>query len=279
MPELPEVESTVRYLQEKIVGSIIRDVQVLWHRTVATHSPAAFTTALVGRKFRSVSRRGKYIICELEGGTQKLNYLLMHLRMTGSIDVISGREPIDKHDRVIFFFKDGGELHYHDPRKFGKMYLVSELAFLETKLGPEPLDPLLNTEKFHALLKKRDTTLKTFLLDQSNIAGIGNIYADEALWFAGLHPRARTKKVTLLKAERLLTSIRKVLSEAIEKFGTDFGDGVVEMGGYAPSIYGRAGEGCLRCQGVIRRIVVQQRSTHLCVACQPLRRSGSCTGT
>lgn len=271
MPELPEVESTVRYLRERIVDDFIVGAHVHWARSIDRPHVRSFKKFIVGCKVSAVTRRGKFIVLSLAHDTQPERFLLGHLRMSGSMDVVKSSAPIGKHDRVILQFRGGKELRFNDPRKFGRFYLVEQLAEITGKLGHEPLDEKLGVDEFYERLHTKRGILKSLLLNQTFLAGVGNIYADESLWKAGLHPRRRADSLTRKEAARLLQEIRATLLEAIEAKGTDAGDGVVVDGGYEPKAYARHGQPCFKCKTGMKRIVVGQRGTHFCPHCQSLR--------
>lgn len=272
MPELPEVESTVRYLRERILHARIVDADVRWARTIDRPAVPKFKKSVIGCTVREVTRRGKFIVLSLVRNRRSQGYLLGHLRMSGSMDVVQSGSPEAKHDRVVLHFRGGKQLRFNDPRKFGRFYLVNELTEITGKLGHEPLDDSLSNAEFFRRLRAKRGILKSLLLDQTFLAGVGNIYADESLWRAGLHPRRRACSVTQQEAERLLLEIRATLSEAIAAKGTDAGDGVVEEGLYQPQAYARHGQPCVKCETLLKRIVVGQRGTHFCPTCQTLRR-------
>jgi formamidopyrimidine-DNA glycosylase len=268
MPELPEVESTVLYLRDRVANELIHNVEVNWARTVQHPSVEDFKLKLVGRLISAVQRRGKYIVFVLESDSQKPCFLFSHLRMTGSFDVVEHDAPLSKHDRVLLQLKSGKEIRFNDPRKFGRFYLGNEKDSCTSHLGPEPLDSSFTAEVLMQILQTRSGRMKSVLLDQSAIAGLGNIYADEVLWASRIHPLLPAKRVTSTQAKLLHRSIQKILRKAIESKGTDFGDGVVTYGMYRPKVYGRAEQKCPRCSSLIKRIVVGQRSTHYCPKCQ-----------
>ena len=190
----------------------------------------------------------------------------MHLRMSGSLTIDGPGSLPQLHDRVIVDLQPAGRLRFHDPRKFGRMYCVADPQAVTRNLGPEPFDRSL-PERFPTMLRVRRGAIKSLLLRQDFIAGIGNIYADESLWRAGIHPLRSAHRISKDRAALLLASIVSCLEAAIEAQGTDFGDHVV-IGDYVPEVYGRTGEPCLRCKTPVRRIVVGQRSTHYCPTCQ-----------
>ena len=190
--------------------------------------------------------------------------------MSGKLSVVDRGEPIAKHDRVVFDLDDGRQLRFNDIRKFGKMWLVVDPEMVTGAIGPEPLDRAFTLPKFRKLVQSRSGTIKPLLLNQTFVAGVGNIYADEALWLAKIHPQRKTDSLAEAEVAALYRSIRKVLRTAIADEGTDAGDGIIE-GDYHPRVYGRTDKPCYRCHQPIHRIVVGQRGTHFCPQCQPKR--------
>ena len=271
MPELPEVESTVQYLKERIEGVSIRDVSVYWKRTVATPEVPTFTRVLRNREIHSVFRRGKFIGIELKGMGHR--YLFVHLRMSGSLDVIAADSPLAAHDRVVITLSNGKSLRFNDTRKFGRMYLCQHPDRVVGALGLEPLSEEFSCSHLADILRSKSGGMKQLLLDQSVIAGLGNIYVDEVLWKSRIHPQTTACSVTPEQIGLLHAAIKDTLTEAISLAGTDFGDGVVYGGMYTPVVYGRDGEPCHRCGETIQKTVVSQRGTHLCPQCQ--RRRGA----
>lgn len=275
MPELPEVETVVNDLRATgLEGHTIRAVRVCWPRTVAPLTPAAFCCRVRGTRITALRRRGKFIVCELSSGAR----LLTHLRMTGRLDVVPAHAPHDEHERVVMTLDNGCELRFHDPRKFGRMLLIPPAPDPLDALGPEPLDPTLTPAIFAGRLRATRRMLKPLLLDQAFIAGVGNIYADEALWRAKLHPRRISNTLTRADARRLLEAIRIVLRRGIRNLGTSLGDGHANFTSATQRkgrnqellrVYQQTGQPCARCGGAITRIVVGQRGTHLCPRCQP----------
>ena len=272
MPELPEVETVVRNLREPLMGRTITGVRVGWKRTVARPSIDAFTQALPGLRIRAINRRAKYLVFELSRRSSKSisDYLLIHLKMSGRLNIAPRKEPIDKHDHVIFDLDDGRQLRFNDARKFGRVYLVADVEEVTGHLGPEPLDDTFTLAVFKQLVARRAGRLKPLLLDQTFIAGVGNIYADEALWLARLHPLRRADSLTGDEVRALYRGVRKALNDGIRSNGASF-DWVYPEGSYQDEfrVYGRAGKPCRRCKRPIHRIVVGQRSTHFCAHCQP----------
>ncbi|MCO6430204.1 MAG: bifunctional DNA-formamidopyrimidine glycosylase/DNA-(apurinic or apyrimidinic site) lyase [Deltaproteobacteria bacterium] len=259
-------------MSERVCGALIDGVSVHWPRSVVCPAPQQFERLICGLRIEAVGRRGKFLVLTLSSCAEERGpcYLLIHLRMSGSIDVVRPSVPRSKHDQVVLRLESGKELRFHDPRKFGRVYFVEDVQQVVGKLGPEPLDPAFTSGTLSLLLKSSRRAVKSALLDQSTIAGIGNIYADEALWRARLHPLAITNRISSAKISVLHSSIRRTLREAILRQGTDNGDGVVEFGSYRPRVYGRAGKRCGRCSSVIKRIVVAQRGTSFCPRCQRL---------
>ena len=276
MPELPEVETVVRDLRRAgLAGRRILNARVFWPRTIAAPAAARFPRAIRGLEIRALARRAKFVVLTLSGGWT----LLIHLRMSGHLDVLPPKTRPRRHDRVILTLDNGRQLHFEDTRKFGRIWLVREPAQVLGKLGPEPLE--LAAADFRRGLAARARRLKPLLLDQTFLAGVGNIYSDEALWAAQLHPRRRSDTLTAAQAAELLAAIQDVLRLGIRNLGTTLGGGKThfvlprgERGRNQEQLnaYGQTGAPCPRCGTPIRRILVGQRSTHLCPACQPAPR-------
>ena len=275
MPELPEVESAVRKLRKCLPGRTISKVHIRWNSTIALPEPAEFSRLLKGACIEDVGRRAKYIVIRLNESPAreqcKKIFLLVHLRMSGSLDILSQSSKAGRHERVRIWLNDGTALCFNDTRKFGRMYLLSDPLKVTGRLGPEPLEKSTTPNLIISALSGKRGAIKPLLLKQSFLAGLGNIYADESLWFARIHPLNRADRIKAEEARDLLKAIRLVLRKAIADNGTDFGDKVIRDGGYSPRAYGRTGEPCLRCGAAIRRIVVGQRSTHFCPKCQKRR--------
>jgi len=271
MPELPEVETVVRNLREPLIGRRIIGVYVYWPRTVARPSVDAITQRLPGLRIRAIQRRAKYLVFELgsRSSRQPTDYLLIHLKMSGRLDVVSRKRSIDKHDRVIFDLDGGRQLRFNDTRKFGRVYLVADPEEVTGHLGPEPLSEEFTLAAFKRFIAKRSGRLKPLLLDQAFIAGIGNIYADEALWLARLHPLRRADSLNDTEVRALYRGIRAALKDGIQRNGASI-DWVYPEGDYQNHfrVYDRAGEPCRRCKQPIQRIVIGQRSAHFCAHCQ-----------
>jgi formamidopyrimidine-DNA glycosylase len=272
MPELPEVETVVRELRKAgLIGRRIVRAQALWAKAVAAPASARFAREIRGREIRSLSRRGKFIVAELSGDRA----LLIHLRMSGHLDVAPAGFRPRRHDRVVWTLDDGRQLRFEDTRKFGRIWLVRDPAQILGHLGPEPLG--ISPAVFAAGLAARARQLKPLLLDQTFLAGVGNIYSDEALWAACLHPRRRSDTLSAAQAAALLAAIQAALRQGIRNLGTTFGNGnthfVLPRGDRGRNqeqlrAYGQTGAPCPRCGTPIRRILVGQRATHLCPACQ-----------
>lgn len=274
MPELPEVETICQDLRScGFLGEILREVKVYWNKTITPLSPEEFSSRLVGRAVLQIDRRAKYLHMQLDDGQS----LLVHLRMTGAFSVRKTPSSVDSHDRVAFQYADR-ELVFHDARKFGRMTLCTDTSQIFGRLGPEPFDPSLDAGVFYQMLSSRKRMLKPLLLDQSFLAGLGNIYVDESLFSARLHPCGRADKVTRPEADDLLHAIRSVLQSAIDNRGTSLGEGEGNFhsdgryGSHASrlQVFHRTGEPCPRCSTTIERRVVGQRGTHLCPHCQVL---------
>lgn len=270
MPELPEVETVARGLREPLVGRTIVGVTVRWPRTVALPTVEQLKAQLVGRQVASVGRRGKYVVIGLDQG-----YLLIHLKMSGQLRVVQASDPPDKHIHTLFDLDDGHQLRFRDMRKFGRVYLVDDPEQVTAGLGPEPLADDFSPDDFRRLLARRSGRLKSLLLNQAFLAGLGNIYADEALFAARLHPLRKADSLTPDEQASLYTAIRTVLEWAINGRGTTLGDrGYTDADGQAGAyqaqiaVYGRKGEPCHLCCTPIERIVLGGRSTHFCPHCQ-----------
>ena len=272
MPELPEVETIRRGLISgsdgvpSLVHQRITSVDLFWPKTVASPDPLQFIQGLQQREIVSLSRRGKFLLINLDHGT-----LIFHLRMSGDLRMQPAGEPTQKHDRLQLNFNSGWKLVFNDTRKFGRAWLTEDPQKVLSGIGSEPLDQDLTPDKFHAMLQVRSRQIKPLLMDQRFLAGLGNIYTDEALFSAGIHPLRRSDTLTQPEAERLLAAIREVLQQGILAKGASI-DWVYRGGDFQNhfQVYKRTGSPCPRCGTPIQRIVVGQRSTHFCPVCQPL---------
>lgn len=273
MPELPEVETVRQTLLEYLPGQVITDVLVTLPRIIKFPEVAQFVDSIIGRGFRTIDRRGKYLLFRLTG-----NYtLVIHLRMTGQLRYSTPDQPLPKHTHVVFSLDGGDQLRFTDMRQFGAMYLApdEEIALVAnmTKLGWEPLElfPLI---EFIDLLGRRRTKIKNLLLNQQIIAGVGNIYADESLFLAGIHPETPADMLTPEQAAKLHASLIAVLEAGVAMRGTSFSDYVDGLGRsgsfqHQLAVYGRRDQPCPRCGGPIERIKLAGRSAHFCPHCQP----------
>jgi formamidopyrimidine-DNA glycosylase len=300
MPELPEVETVARDLQRWVAGAQIADAAVSWERTIIAPQPVErFVAEVRGARIARVGRRAKSVLITFDDG----RVMTVALRMTGALIVAPPGTPPDPYARVVFERADGRQLRYRDVRKFGRIGLweggglrsaangkarrrargasrVAErgeryrVGDLFARHGPEPLSSSFTAARFAERLAGRSGRLKSLLLDQSFIAGVGNIYADEALWRARLHPLHRADTLTAEEVRRLHRAIRSVLRAGVRNRGASFSDYVGadgEPGANAErlEVYRRTGQPCRRCGRPISRIVVGQRSTHFCPRCQP----------
>ena len=271
MPELPEVETIRRGLISgsdgvpSLVHQRITSVDLFWPKTVASPDPLQFIQGLQQREIVNLSRRGKFLLINLDHGT-----LIFHLRMSGDLRMQPAGEPTQKHDRLQLNFNSGWKLVFNDTRKFGRAWLTEDPQKVLSGIGPEPLDPDLTPDKFDAMLQVRSRQIKPLLMDQRFIAGLGNIYIDEALFSAGIHPLRRSDTLTQPEAERLLAAIREVLQQGILAKGASI-DWVYRGGDFQNhfQVYKRTGSPCPRCGTPIQRIMVGQRGTHFCPVCQP----------
>lgn len=273
MPELPEVETVKQTLEVLIVGKTIEAVTVDLPRIIQEPpDPALFQELLRGRTVTGVGRRGKFLRIFLDPWV-----LVSHLRMEGRYSVTSIDEPLAKHTHVRFRFTDGTELRYNDVRQFGTMHLYRRGEDLKrpplNRLGPEPLSAEFTPQVFEERLRNRKAAIKAVLLNQGVVSGLGNIYVDEALFTAGIHPERSVQDLSVEEMKQLYTAIRSTLQKAVEAGGSSvrsYVNGNGEMGMFQQQIqvYGRKGEHCRRCGEIIRKTVVAGRGTHLCPHCQ-----------
>lgn len=271
MPELPEVETIRRELSDTVCGKQISKVELLWPQVVKNLPPEEFSLRLKGDRFRQVERRGKYLLLRLESG----QVLVIHLRMTGKITYLTPGVPREKHTHLIFHLKGRHELRFVDQRKFGEVHLLldSQLSSFPPlkKLGAEPLSREFDQQTLSGMLKHSDRKLKEFLLDQTKVAGIGNIYADEALFLARLSPLRLCSSLLPTEVKRLYRAIRSVLARSIRDQGRTFSHYRTvkgEKGDYHPLIHDDKLELCSRCLNPIKRARVGGRGTYYCPNCQ-----------
>lgn len=272
MPELPEVQTIVNDLNASgIPGRSIVGTEVFWPRIIALSSPGEFGKRIQDQRIIAIRRRAKYIVFELSE-----DYLLVHLRMTGRFNLCQAHSESGKHEHVILRLDDARELRYHDPRKFGRFFLVEDPKEILASLGPEPLNDDFTPDVFKSALQMRCRQLKPLLLDQSFLAGLGNIYTDEALFEARLHPRRMASDLSQPEIERLYHAIRQVLRQGVQNYGTTLGLGT---GNFRSNdrqgrnrerllVFHKTGQPCPRCGTPIERIIVGQRSSHFCPRCQ-----------
>lgn len=273
MPELPEVETIARALRRgqngrpTLVGMAIEEVELHWPRHVAEPSPDAFRNEVEGERIQDVGRRGKFLVLPLKEGT-----LLVHLRMTGDLSMVPAEQERGPYDHTVFQLEDDWELRFSDARKFGKLYWVEDPETIFADLGPEPLSDDFTQAVLETRLERRSRAMKPLLLEQSFIAGVGNIYADEALHRAGIHPLCPADLLDSDDIEALWRAIRESLQAGIDDQGTSL-DWVYQGGQYQERlrVYGQEDEPCPVCGTPIRKIVVSQRGTHFCPTCQPER--------
>jgi len=275
VPELTEVETLRRDLAAKLVGQRVREVHVLWPGSLRWCSPQDFARYLEGQSADVLSRRGKYLIFGLQGG----GALIFHLGMSGRLLLGAQGEEPGKHTRLILEFDGQRQLRFDDPRKFGRVCLVRDAEKVVGKLGPEPLGNEFSAEVLCSLLEGRSRRLKPLLLNQQFIAGLGNIYADEALFEAGLNPCMRACDLDKGEIARLCAAIKEVLERALHNRGTtlsdrSYGDAYGREGRNQEQlrVYGRAGQPCPRCGTAIQRITLEGRGAHFCPRCQRLKK-------
>lgn len=282
MPELPEVETVVRDLDRLVSGATITDAHVLRERNLATPDAPSFIDAVKGRTILGTRRRAKWIIVELSGGL----LLLVHLRMTGQLLVLPAGAATDPYVRLSFTLNDGRELRFRDVRAFGRVALVAQRGDGEAASsldphspplladhGVEPLAAAFTADALRSLIARRATRIKSLLLDQRCIVGIGNIYADEALWRAKIHPLTPANRLRPAQLDALHLAIVSVLSEAVAARGSSINDYTAPDGDGEMQerldVYQRTGEPCHRCGASIQRLVIGGRGTHVCRTCQP----------
>jgi len=274
MPELPEVETIARSLRESrgeyqpgILGCRIAAVDVRWARTLANLKPDQFSTRIAGKTVSTLSRRGKFLVFTLSPDT-----MLIHLRMSGDLRLESSAKPVQKHDRLLLTFGNGTRMAFNDTRKFGRVWLLEDVQEILGALGPEPLSDNFTPDSLYELLHAHSRQLKPLLMNQHFIAGLGNIYTDEALHTASLHPLSKSDTISKAETGRLHAAIQSVLTEGIRRNGASI-DWAYKGGDFQNHfrVYGRTGEACPICASEIQRLVVGQRGTHICPNCQALK--------
>ncbi len=275
MPELPEVETVVRGLRAPLIGRTIQDVWYERPKVIGAPGPEEFSTRIIGQTFRAINRRAKYIVCDLDH-----DILAIHLKMTGRLYVSDESNHLDE-DRWVRFrleLDNQQRLNFSDARRFGRVYLAASVNDIAPELGPEPLEDGFTVDVLRARLAGRHRAIKGLLLDQSFVAGVGNIYADEALYRARLHPLRPADDLTDDEISRLHETIRAALSAGIDYEGASVSwyrkpDGTRGESQEHFYVYGREGQPCLRCGQLIEKIRVAQRGTHYCPSCQPIQLS------
>lgn len=267
MPELPEVETFARQLKPALVGKKILSADLRWHRTLATPSPKKFREQIVGQRIMDVGRRAKFLNIQLKDFN-----LLVHLRMSGDLLIRNSTIGLEKHDRLIIKLSGNKSLVFNDTRKFGRVWLTANSDEVLGRLGPEPFGREFTPQWLYTALHHKKRQLKPLLLDQTFLAGLGNIYTDEALHIAKLHPVAASDLVTAQQAEALHEAIRKVLRAGIRRNGASI-DWAYRGGQFQNyfRVYGREGTACPACGTEIQKIIVGQRGTHICPQCQSVR--------
>ena len=276
MPELPEVQTIVNDLKAAdVAGKTIMAAKVFWSRTIAEPSASAFCRRIKGKKIAAIRRRGKFIVFDLSTD----NHLLIHLRMTGRLHLVAPGLKRSKHEHIVLNLGKRLHLRFHDTRKFGRMFLVNNLGSILDPLGPEPLAASFTAKLLAERLQFRKRVIKPLLLDQKFIAGLGNIYVDEALWEARIHPCRIAVTLSKTETKALHRAIPKVLKRGLKNLGTTLGTGKTNFYSVARhrgrnqdqlKVFRRAGLPCPRCKTHVERIIVGQRSTHICPKCQKI---------
>jgi formamidopyrimidine-DNA glycosylase len=270
MPELPEVETTRRGIASHLEGRRVVEV-VLRRRKLRYPVPQTLLADLPGQRIEQVERRGKYLLLRTDAGT-----VLLHLGMSGSLRLVPADSPAEKHDHLDIVIEGGSALRFRDPRRFGAVLWLRGDPFaheLLAHLGPEPLSDEFDAEYFYRRSRKRKQAVKLFIMDSRHVVGVGNIYANEALFRAGIRPQLAAGRLSRPRCERLVAAIKEVLEEAVGQGGTtlrDFVDGSGRPGYFKQqlNVYGREGEACYRCGAKIRHLRQGQRATYYCPACQ-----------
>ena len=270
MPELPEVETTRRGIEPHVRHQKIKDI-VVRQPALRWRVPGRLTEKASGQSVESVKRRGKYLLLELQHGT-----IIMHLGMSGSLRICKPSTPVEKHDHVDILFNNNKVLRLRDPRRFGAVLwtrAAPEKHKLLSSLGPEPLGNIFDAAYLYQTSRKRTAPIKSFIMNSKVVVGVGNIYACESLFRAGIHPKRKAGSLSLVRCNRLVDAIKQVLTESIHQGGTTLRDFSRENGepGYFSQklfVYGKAGEACEKCGSTIKQITQQQRSTFYCPKCQ-----------
>jgi len=270
MPELPEVETTRAGIEPHLIGQRVAEVKV-YQRKLRQPVTAGLASALKDEKIHAVERRGKYLLLKSASGA-----VIIHLGMSGSLRLVDKGVPLAKHDHVEFLLASGQALRFRDPRRFGVVLWTRTDPLqhpLIKKLGLEPLEAGFDVDYLYAIAQRRSVAIKQLIMNGQVVVGVGNIYASEALFRAGIHPARAAKRISRARCERLVAAIKSVLAEAIKQGGTtlrDFYNGAGEPGYFKQrlQVYGRGGESCVQCGAAICQIVQGQRSTWYCGRCQ-----------
>ncbi len=271
MPELPEVETTKNELLPYVVGHRITGVTLFWEGIVRQPTASEFRSRIIGQEITSIARRGKYLIVGLSGGDS----LIIHLKMTGSLLIGQDSSGPPKHTRAIIHLDKDTDIFFRDPRKFGAMRLVKDENSIVSELGPEPLEDDFTPQVLAQCLARRKAPIKALLCDQGFIAGVGNMYADEALFAARVHPLRSGESLSREEVERLHSAIRQVLSSGINNKGASVDtyirpDGTKGTAHFEFKVaHGLGGKTCPNCSTPIQRITVRNRGTYFCPKCQP----------
>ncbi|MDY0408645.1 DNA-formamidopyrimidine glycosylase [Virgibacillus soli] len=276
MPELPEVETIRQTLKRFVINKKIDKVSVYWPKIIKHPDDVEkFKHLLVGQTIYDIDRRGKFLLFQLDDYT-----LVSHLRMEGKYHVYPKEDPVKKHTHVIFTFTNGEELRYNDVRKFGTMHLFTKGEEFKVKplnqLGSDPFDKPFTVDYFYGRLQKTSRMIKAVLLDQTIVAGLGNIYVDETLFRAGIHPERRANTLTRIEADRIRQEAIATLEEAVKQGGTtirSYVNSQGDMGMFQQKlfVYGQENKACQRCGHIIEKTKVAGRGTHICPHCQNLK--------
>ena len=270
MPELPEVETTRLGITPHITGQTIKTV-VVRNKNLRWPITATLKKDLLGKQFKKIDRRGKYLLCYTDNGC-----MIMHLGMSGSLHIVDKKVNPEKHDHLDILFASGKILRFHDPRRFGSILWTKKdpLQYKLIKdLGPEPLSQEFDGEWLYKRSRKRIQAIKNFIMDSHNVVGVGNIYASESLFLSGINPKRKAGNVSLERYERLANAIKKILKQSIKQGGTtlrDFVNGDGKPGYFQQqlNVYGRTGQPCKQCNSKIKETKLGQRSSFYCSTCQ-----------
>ena len=270
MPELPEVETTRLGIAPHIIGQVIKDV-VIRNKNLRWPITATLKKDLLSQQFQKIDRRGKYLLCYTDHGC-----MIMHLGMSGSLRIVNKNIKPGKHDHLDILFASGKILRFHDPRRFGSVIWTKKDPLqhkLIKDLGPEPLSKDFNGDWLYMRSRKRTQAIKNFIMDSRNVVGVGNIYASESLFLAGINPKRKAGNVSLERYERLAMAIKKILKQSIKQGGTTLrnfvnGDGKPGYFQQQLNVYGRKDQPCPKCGATIKEIKLGQRSSFYCANCQ-----------